>query len=522
MASPIRMSGLNSGLDTESIVSALVSNYSSKVKKFTKSQTKLEWKQETWKDINKNVYGFYTTLSSMRYSSAYNLKSSHVSDKTKATVTTSGNAPVGVHSLMIKSLAKSGYLTGKKILKGEDGKDKISANTKLSELVKEEGSTFKNLQLGKEDAKIKVSVGGKDTVIDIKPDMTIGAFVNKLGQAGVYANFDEKLQRIYISSNKSGKNNDFTITALDSEGKDLPSIPATNDSKESQKMLDLLGITSGHKIDGSDAEIVLDGETYKNDSNSITVNGLTINALATTNEEVSITTSTDTKGLYDKIKDFLSKYNDIINDLTSRYNADPAKGMDVLSDDEKKAMGEANAAKYEDKLKSALLRRDTTLNSIITIMTTSMSKSYSINGKNYSLSSFGIQTLGIMNAAKNEQYAYHINGDKEDEKTGPNADKLMKALTDDPDSVMEFMKKLSEGMYSLLDKKMKSTYLSSAYTIYNDKEMDREHRNYAALIKKWSDKVDKMEDYYYRKFSRMESSLAKLQGQQDSLGGLIS
>ena len=69
---------------------------------------------------------------------------------------------------------------------------------------------------------------------------------------------------------------------------------------------------------------------------------------------------------------------------------------------------------------------------------------------------------------------------------------------------------------------MKSTYLNSAYTIYNDKEMDREYRNYSSLIKTWSDKVDSMEDYYYRKFSRMESSLAKLQGQQESLGGMIS
>lgn len=151
-----------------------------------------------------------------------------------------------------------------------------------------------------------------------------------------------------------------------------------------------------------------------------------------------------------------------------------------------------------------------------------MSRGFTIKGKNYSLSSFGIQTLGILNAAKNEQYAYHINGDKDDEKTETYPDKLMKALTEDPDTVMTFMKKLSEGLYSQLDKKMKSTYLNSAYTIYNDKEMDREYRNYSSLIKTWSDKVDSMEDYYYRKFSRMESSLAKLQGQQESLGGMIS
>lgn len=43
MSSPIRMSGMTSGLDTESIVKALVSNYSNKVTKYTrKDRTRVE------------------------------------------------------------------------------------------------------------------------------------------------------------------------------------------------------------------------------------------------------------------------------------------------------------------------------------------------------------------------------------------------------------------------------------------------------------------------------------------------
>lgn len=534
MASPIRMSGLNSGLDTESIVSALVSNYSSKVKKFTKEQTKLGWKQETWKEVNKNVYGFYTTLSSMRYTSAYDLKSSYVSDKTKATVTTAGNAAVGTHSLKINALAKSTYISGAEISAGKDGKGKVTADTKLGDLkgfgtiTGDEGKikiTFGEVK--KDNSGKNEFVAGKEKVIDLKKDMTVGSFINKIREAGLYANFDSKLQRIYISSDKSGAKNNFKITGEGNGENFLKALGIAEDNLDKitgDKIEKGKGENRGTKIMGQEAEIVLDGVTYKSESNSISVNGITVNALAETDKdkEISITTIADTKGLYDKIKDFLGKYNDVVNELTSKYNADPAKGMDVLSDDEKKAMGEATAAKYEDKIKDSLLRRDTTLNSIITIMTNSMSRGFTIKGKNYSLSSFGIQTLGILNAAKNEQYAYHINGDKDDEKTETYPDKLMKALTEDPDTVMTFMKKLSEGLYSQLDKKMKSTYLNSAYTIYNDKEMDREYRNYSSLIKTWSDKVDSMEDYYYRKFSRMESSLAKLQGQQESLGGMIS
>ena len=42
----IRLSGLNSGLDTDAIVQELVSAYRTKQDKYTKAQTKLSWKQD--------------------------------------------------------------------------------------------------------------------------------------------------------------------------------------------------------------------------------------------------------------------------------------------------------------------------------------------------------------------------------------------------------------------------------------------------------------------------------------------
>ena len=43
----IRLSGMVSGMDTESLVSALVSSYKLKKDNLVKAQTKLSWKQET-------------------------------------------------------------------------------------------------------------------------------------------------------------------------------------------------------------------------------------------------------------------------------------------------------------------------------------------------------------------------------------------------------------------------------------------------------------------------------------------
>lgn len=64
----------------------------------------------------------------------------------------------------------------------------------------------------------------------------------------------------------------------------------------------------------------------------------------------------------------------------------------------------------------------------------------------------------------------------------------MSALTNDPDTVIDFMKQLTSGLYNALDQQMKGTNLRSTYTIYNDKQMASEYKNYTTIIKQWEEK----------------------------------
>ena len=276
------------------------------------------------------------------------------------------------------------------------------------------------------------------------------------------------------------------------------------------------------KVAGQDSEIELNGVKYTGDSNSYSINGLTIEALAETGDSaISITTSTDTQGVYDKVKDFLTEYNNIINEMTKLYNADSAGSYEPLTDDEKDQMSDKEIEKWETKIKDSLLRRDSTLGSVMTAMQTAMMSSVEIGGKKYSLSSFGISTLGFLNAAENEQNAYHIDGDEDDANTSGKTDKLMAAINDDPDTVMQFMQQLSTNLYSAIGDKMKSTDLSSAFTIYNDKQMKTEYTNYTKTIKEWEKKISDREDYYYN-FTQMESAMTKLNSTQSSISSYFS
>ena len=112
----IRMSGLMSGLDTESIVGALMSAQSLKKTKVTRAKTKLEWKQTKWADLNtklKKLYNEYVTK--MQLQSSYETKKASVSDPTKVNVKAGTAAVNGSYSLEVKNIATSQYLTSAQI-----------------------------------------------------------------------------------------------------------------------------------------------------------------------------------------------------------------------------------------------------------------------------------------------------------------------------------------------------------------------------------------------------------------------
>lgn len=538
---PIRMTGMVSGLDTDSIVKELVSAYSTKKEKYEKEQTKLGWKQDIWKDLNKEVNTFYKSVGNLRFASGYSTKKTISSDTTKASVSAGSGAVTGTQKLHVLATAQSGYLTGGKIT-ATDTNTKVTSATKLSELGFTEDETTLKFSAKDKD--------GNDISKDIKlsKDSSIGDAVQALRDAGLNASFDANNGRIFLSSSSTGAATDFSLESDGSDAsKDLLNTLALN-TDESEVTEASKRAT---KIDGSDAAIVLNGVVYTSSSNNFSINGLSISVNAVTDsmdlsqaktngsldadkisdmlannplddsKAISITTSTDTQAIYDKIKDFLTSYNNIINKMTKLYNADSAGNYEPLTDDEKSEMSDSEIEKWETKIKDSLLRRDSTLSTVMSAMTTAMSSGATVNGKTYFLSNFGISTLGYMNAAENEQNAYHIDGDEDDENTSGNTDKLMAALNSDPDTVVDFMKQMATNLYNAIDKQMTSTTLRSRYSIYNDKEMTTQYKNYTTTIKEWETKISDKEDYYYKKFSSMETALSKLNSQTSSLSGLL-
>lgn len=271
-------------------------------------------------------------------------------------------------------------------------------------------------------------------------------------------------------------------------------------------------------LGAADGEITFNGATLTGSSNTYSVNGLsfTANSVTSDGETINLTVTKDVDSAYSMVKTFVSDFNTLLQEMNDLYYADSARSYDVLTDDERDSMTDEQIEKWETKIKDALLRSDTTLGSLMTSMKTAIMGSVEVDGKSYSLSSFGVTTGDY-----SEQGLLHILGDSEDSYGSDYDDKLKTALANDPDTVIEVMTTLAKNMYSTMTDKMKSSYISSALTFYNDKEMNNTMTDYKEQLSTWEDRLLEMEDRYYDQFTAMETAMANLTSEQNTLSSLL-
>lgn len=516
----IRMTGMMSGLDTDAIIKELMSAQSMKKTKIEKKKTKTEWKQEKWKELNTKIYNLYTKqVSKMKLQGAYLTKKVTSSNEDAVTAKATSSAATGSHTLEVTKLASSQYVTSGKVKEG------TKSSTKLRDLGMAVGTKI--------SVKVGTDANTEPVELEVKADTEVKDFVKHLQNAGLNASFDEKQGRFFISSKESGEKNAFSITASG-----VTEInPDTGETKEaSLKYLGLTDITgqqasgpvdvNGTADDTSDdmsivkaenAVFELDGAVLTETSNNFTVAGITLDLKNTTNGKISLNVTNDADAVYDSFKEFIKEYNSILKEMNDLYGAASAKGYEPLTDEEKEAMSEEQVELWEKKIKDSLLRRDNTLSSLTSAMRNALQSTVTVDGKTYSLSSFGVMT----SSDYTEKGLLHIYGDEDDEDFASETDKLKAALMEDPDTVAKVLSGIVTKLSDVMADKMKGTEVSSALTFYNDKEMKNQIKDYEDEIDKWEDRLLEMEDRYYKQFSAMESALAKLNSQSNYFASMM-
>lgn len=193
---PIRLAGMASGLDTDSLIKGMVDAQRLKNKKVSDKSQILDWQKEKLKDLNSKLYKLYTEdLTKLRLQGNYSTKKVTSSNDSLVEVKAGSNAPTGTVELIINQTA-----TSQSVISGKFGNN-VTSSTLLKDLYPA-GSTL---------GSVVIANGSKETVFSISDTTTIGDFVNACKGAGLNANFDNNQKKLFISSKNSGVSNQFSI-----------------------------------------------------------------------------------------------------------------------------------------------------------------------------------------------------------------------------------------------------------------------------------------------------------------------
>lgn len=512
---PIRITGMNSGLDTESIITALTSTKKTKLDTAKNDQKKLTWKQEKFKDLNKKVVNFYNgALSNMRFSTAYTKKTTTASKQSAVSVVTGENAMNTTQTLDITDLAKAAYLTGKEVKIGGESGEKAKLSSSVSELGLGAGDKLK-FQIGDDTSNV--------LSVDIEAGDTVEKVLNKLKSAKTSSgdslnfNYDENNGRFYVAAKTEGSKAAFHLVSDTESSKAMKALGFELDGEDEK--------TSSNYVAGSSAKIKLNGVEYTSENNVFEVNGLTITANEVASG-ITLTTKQDTSGIYDNIKNMIKEYNSLMKEFATLYNADPAKKYKMLTDDEKEQMSDKEVEEWENKIKTGVLSGDDTISTIRNAMKDIMVSSFDVTLKDgttskLSLASFGISTGSYFSTEENERDMLHIDGDADDSASSGNTDLLRAAISTDPEMIQNFFTELSRSLYSKMGDLMKGTEYSSAFTIYEDKLMASQYSAYNTKISDAQKALEAAQDKYYKQFSTMETALAKINSASGSLSSFF-
>ena len=510
----IQFTGLASGLDTDSMVQAMLLTQQNKIDSTNEKKELLKWKQDEWKKVNDLVNDFYKNYAQklQKQATFYSYTTSVSNDAVSAA--TSGSMSVGTHTFTDIKTAKGVSLTGKL-------DDSITSNTK----------SFKELGLMQENEKYTIEVNTKNEkgenvkeLIEVSASDSVSSLENKLEQtdSNLKLNFDFTNHKTFISSTNTGKSSKLDIKFEECE---LFKKLGFTDELIDNDGNTITGSTSWN-FKGEDGSYKYNGVTYTSEKNDIEVNGIKVtlqrDTIGTT-EKTIVNVKSDSDALVSFMKEFVDEYNKLMDTLNKNATKVSTK---MMTDAEKQNKTDKQIDEYEQNIKDSLLRRDDSLGKIISTLRDSMQSIFS-EGKYKSLSAVGITTGSY---SENGKLIFDDEGQKKFrecvETNLEDVIKLFTATDSTENTSKETKTNKKEGLGTKLYKNLTSLRksvqgLKSFESYYNDKLTKDEIKDYESKVKELKKKYTSLESMYKKKFSAMEKALSQINSQSASFMSML-
>ncbi|CCP23185.1 flagellar hook-associated capping protein 2 (HAP2) [Bacillus velezensis UCMB5036] len=498
-----RITGLNSGLDVDSLVKKMMDAEKQPLNKLNQQKQTLEWKRDAYREVNTQIADMYsTTFNNMLMSTNWNKKTVTSSDSSVSAVAVSAEQNIST-SMSVQQLATPTTYKSSGAINFTSGQSQT-----LKFNVTNPGET--------KPTEVNVTIAATDTIDDV---------ISKLNSSGLgvtalkekISNGTDYVDTIAFTSNKTGEG--FTLAAGDD---------ATKSFLKDQLGFDVDDATNEltANAEGKNAKFTFNGLEMTKTSNNFTINGIkyTLNSVTDSNKTVTINSTTDTDGIFNNIKDFVDKYNTLIKSANEKVTESKYRDYKPLTDEQREAMTDKQIEQWEAKAKSGLLRSDSTLQNGLAEMRLDLYSTVTIDGKKYQLADFGIETsdsytdqgkLVIKDEAKLKQ---KITENPALVAKLFNADSPDTAKTKNPEEqgIARRLKDTLNKMQTQISKQAGTeSSVSTSFAI--GKSLNEIETN----ISNMKTKLDDIETRYYKKFSALDTALEKLNSQSSYLTSML-
>ncbi|MBY0006371.1 flagellar hook-associated protein 2 [Priestia aryabhattai] len=368
-----------------------------------------------------------------------------------------------------------------------------------------------NFSITTYDSNGKATGDGPDgsTVFEFDGSTSLNNVLTQISnsKAGISAFFDEGTNKVVMTRKDTGN--------LSSAN----SVEGANMVFSDGFLTDFLQLKS--EVKGTDATFTLNGLETTRKSNTFTTGGVTYTLQNNFTGDVRVNVSNDTQKVFDTIKDFVTKYNELIEKINGKVTEERDRNYQPLTDQEREKLTDKQAEQWDDKAKSGLLKGDTILSSGLNQMRSNWYASVSgVSGAFSQLTDIGIST----SANYSDRGKLVIEGD---------GTKLKEAIEKDPQSVMDlFMKSGSTTSEKGIVRRLRDTITQTVSKVeqragrstWTSEQflLGRNLKSVNSQITSFESRLTQVEDRYYRQFTAMEKAIQNANAQSAQLSQYFS
>lgn len=486
----MRITGMATGMDIDSIVKDSMKPYRIKIDKVKQDKDRISFKQEMYRDLVKESREFYNKYFDLQsednliMTKNYETVKFTSKDDVIATARGEAGAKAGNYTVTVDELAEPS-----KIVKTVD-----------------ELNGKKEIKFKYRNKEVKVNIDGLTDKKEIA--RKLNAEASSIGLKVEYSDFAKGFVFETRDTGKliEGEENKFELT-IDS------GVAEKSDGEKNAKVT--IENSRGEKVEYSDSKEVLASNKVKIDGIEFSFNKV---------GKTDISGKVDVTDAKKKIVSFVKDYNKLMENLNKLTNQTKAKGYNPLTEDQKKEMSKEEIELWNKKVKQGLLYRDNDVTRLVNNLKNAMSSV--VNGSSIALKDIGLTPVKDFKD-KNGTFTLDEN-------------KLTKALEENSDLVMDlFLKSPKENdtnekkfQNSGIFQRLKTVLYDETVTVTApiikkagvEGSVTVVNNELTKMLQKKDRKIEDMEKDFtrreqqlYTKYSKLETAMNKLNAQQASL-----